>query len=327
MIKGSNFSFQLLTVAMAFMSIASVAFADTRVSVKPAVEVEGTQAEIALSDIVVANGLSRTAIEKFRAIRLSDAPKPGEVRSFTRSTLEAAIQPELDAVSAATGEKFELKLPSRVTITKKKFRLGKDEIQAELVNQFKSQCADCEIQISNLSLPMIGTNFAPETQWSIRSRPDLPKGSFSIPIEIVQSSKPAQTYWISGQVSIRKPVSVAAREIAIGERVQSQDLIVQMKDVTFATDVPVSEADLTAGVAARQIAAGQIVFRSSIRKELAVRNGDSVKVSAGSANWQITLEGISQTSGYVGDTVRVKIPSTQKLVSGLLKEKGVVEVQ
>lgn len=327
MIKAFNFSFNLFTVAVATLSFASGARAETRVSIRPAVEIDGSQPEILLSDLVVASGLSRTAIEKFRTVRLSDAPKAGETRSFTRATLEGALQPELDTISSETGETFQLKLPSRVTVTKKKFRLGKEEIQAELLKQFKSQCAECEIQISNLSVPIIGPNFAPDTHWSIRSRPDLPRGSFSIPIEITQGSKPTQTYWLTGQVTIRKNVAVAAREIAIGERIQSQDLVQQMKDVTFATDVAVSEADLNAGVAARQIAAGQIVFRSSIRKELAIRSGDSVKVSAGSANWQITMDGVSQSSGYVGDIVRVKIPSTQKLVSGLLKEKGVVEVQ
>lgn len=311
----------------AALTAASTAHADTRVSLKSVVEVDSAKTEITLSDLVVAKGLSRTAIEKFRTVRLSDAPKAGESRAFSEAVLEEALRPELDAISVETGEKFELKLPSRVTVSKKKFRIGKEEVQAELQSQFKAQCADCEIQISNLSVPVIGANVPGDTQWALRTRTELPKGSFSIPLEVTSGSRPSQTYWVSGVVTIGKPVPVAAREIAIGERVQPEDLIVLMKDVTYASDVAVTQTELAAGIAARQIAAGQIVFRSMIRRELAVKSGDTVKVSAGSADWQITLDGVSQSSGYVGDVIRVKIPSTQKLVSGLLKEKGVVEIQ
>jgi len=322
------FKSAVLALAPSFLVFGAIsAHAETRVALKSAVEVDSAKTEITLSDLVVAKGLSRTAIEKFRTVRLSDAPKPGESRVFSESVLAAALLPELDAISNATGEKFELKLPSRVSVSKKKFRLGKEEVQAELMTQFKAQCADCEVQISNFSVPVIGANFPSDTQWNLRTRGELPKGSFSIPMEVTAGSRPSQTYWVSGVVSIRKPVPVAAREIAIGERIQPEDLVTQMKDVTYANDVAVTPLELAAGVAARQIAAGQIVFRSSIRRELAIKSGDAVKVSAGTADWQISLDGISQSSGYVGDTVRVKIPSTQKLVSGLLKEKGVVEIQ
>lgn len=312
----------LTMMAFAFASQAN----GNQVAVKPAVEIDQAKSEITLSDVVAASGLSRAALEKFKTIKIADAPKAGESRVFTQAILADSIQADLEAVEAQTGEHFEIKIPSRVTVTKKKSNLGVASVKAQLLQQFKAICVDCEFDISNLNAP-VAAKIAPDSTWILRTRNELPKGSFSYPIEVTAGDVTTQTYWVSGQVAIRRPVSVAAREIAIGEHVQPEDLVSQMKDVTFTNDAPISLSELSSGVAARQISIGQIVFRSSLRKELAIRSGDVVKVTTKNEQWEITLDGISQTSGYVGDLVKVKIPKTQKLISGLLREKGVVEVQ
>jgi flagella basal body P-ring formation protein FlgA len=91
--------------------------------------------------------------------------------------------------------------------------------------------------------------------------------------------------------------------------------------------MPAGLTDRQTSVAARELGAGQFIGRNELRRELAVKNGDIVKVVAGSAEWQITIDGVAQGSGYLGDTVNVKIPRTAKLVSGTLKERGLVEVR
>ncbi|MES2854315.1 MAG: flagellar basal body P-ring formation chaperone FlgA, partial [Bdellovibrionota bacterium] len=105
------------------------------------------------------------------------------------------------------------------------------------------------------------------------------------------------------------------------------DFTLTSRDVTFTNDVAAGSADFESSVAARQLPAGQVVWRSVLRREVAIKYGDVVKVIAGTPDWEVTMDGVSQVSGYIGDNVRVKIPRTQKIVSGILKEKGRVEVQ
>jgi flagella basal body P-ring formation protein FlgA len=294
------------------------------VTVKSAVELDMSKTEITLSDIVVSQGLSRSAMEKFRAIKLSDAPRAGESREFTSDVIAESIKPDIEAVESEMGERFDIKIPSRVTVVKKKPTMSAAELKAQLLSGFRSLCADCQFEISNFSTPL--AKLPQGATWSLRARGELPKGSFSYPVEVTIGDVPQQTYWVSGQLIVRRPVPVAAREIQIGERIQPEDLITQMKDVSFASDTPVALSELSSGVAARQIAAGQIVFRSSLRRELAVKTGDIVRIETKADDWQISLSGVSQSSGYVGDQVKVKIPSTSKVVAGVLKEKGLVEV-
>lgn len=319
-----------LLAALAVVTLAGpgahAASGGRRVTIKPAVEIDLSKTEISLSDVVIAQGLSRTAIDAFRKIKLSDAPKAGESRIFTESVIADSIKPDLEAVEQATGESFELKIPSRVTVSKKKPSLDAGEIKQQLLSQFKSLCADCEFEIRNLSTPAVA-KLADGATWTMRTRGEIPKGGFSYPIEVTKSDVVVQTLWVSGSLVVRRAVPVAAREIMIGERIQPDDLVTQLKDVTFNNDAPILASELSSGVAARQIAAGQIVFRSSLRRELAIKQGDIVKVRTGNDEWEISLDGVSQSSGYVGDSVNVKIPKTQKVVAGILKEKGVVEVQ
>jgi flagella basal body P-ring formation protein FlgA len=315
----------ILAGALALIGVTCLADQANRVTVKPAVEIELSKTDITLSDIVSSKGLSRTAIDKFRFIKLSDAPRSGESRVFTESVIADSIKPDIEAVEKETGEHFDIKIPSRVTVSKRKPSMSAPDLKRQLLTHFKAICSDCEFEITSLNAPT-AAKLPPEATWTLRTRSELPKGSFSYPIEVMTGDVPTQTYWVSGQLSVRRLVQVAVREIMNGERIQADDLAPQMKDVTFASDAPITIPELSSGVAAHQIGAGQIVFRSSLRRELAIKMGDPVRIETGSSDWEISLVGISQSSGYVGDQIKVKIPSTSKIVAGTLREKGIVEV-
>jgi flagella basal body P-ring formation protein FlgA len=300
-------------VALAILMFGSQVFASgetaSLVTVRPVVEIEESRADVTLGDIVTSLGMSRTAREKLKGVRLADAPKAGESRTFTDVGLTEIFKPQLEAIERETGERFELRIPSQVTVSKKRLRLDAATVEAALRKGLVERCGDCEIEITSLNTPSIGSTFGADTDWKIRFGADIPKGSFSLPIEVMQGSGQKRSYWISGTINVRRSVPVAARSISAGERIQAEDIVMQKKDVTYTNDAPVGETELGASVAARQIAAGEIVWKAMARRDLAIKYGDTVKVTAGSEEWQVT------------------IPRTQKTISGLLRAKGMVEVQ
>jgi flagella basal body P-ring formation protein FlgA len=297
------------------------------VTVRPVVEIDDARTDVTLGDLVTSHGMSSTARDRLHGVRLADAPKPGESRTFTDMALTEIFKTQLDAIERETGEKFQLRIPSQVSVSKKRLRLDSDAIETALRKGLKDMCAECDFTITNLVVPAIGSVLGADTEWKIRLGTDLPRGSFSLPIDVTQAAGQKRSYWISGTLGVTRPVPVAARQIASGEKIQPEDIVMKKEDVTFSNDVPVTEADLGSSVAARQIGAGQIVWKASVRRELAVKFGDIVKVTAGNDDWQVMIDGVAQGSGYVGDLVRVKISRTQKMVSGLLRAKGMVEVQ
>lgn len=296
------------------------------IQVRPVVEVDG-QKEITLGDLIEMRGVGKEIERAIRDVRLADAPGPGETRSFTDVGLAQILRVHLREVVQKTGEVPSLKIPSRVTVVRKSFQLRNGDVEQEIKNQLKPLCADCEFEISSLSLPAVGSKIPADATWSLKMRPEIPKGSFSVPLEVLFSDATRRLFWVSGTLAVRRLVPVASRAINIGEKMRPEDFTVQSRDVTFASDLPASSTEINDSVASRQIAAGEIVWRSQLRREMAIKYGDLVKVVVGGEGWQVSTDGVAQGQGYVGDMIRVKVSRTQKVVSGLLKEKGLIEVQ
>jgi flagella basal body P-ring formation protein FlgA len=321
----------LVAIAAPSMSLwPSRTLAEPIIQVKPAVEVDGSKPEITLGDLVEMHGLEAAIASAIRNVRLADMPKQGETRSFTQESLQQILRTQLREASRGDANtsvaKVSLRVPSRVTVARRALRLRPAEIESELRREFRAMCAECEFEIAGLSVPVTSEKIPSGSSWKIRVRSELPRGGFSYPLEVNQEDGTRRTLWVSGTLTVRRNVPVASRAIMIGERVNPEDYNVQSKDVTFATDSAAGANDFSASIVGRQVSAGQIIWRGNLRRETAVHMGDSVKVVVGNEAWQVTTEGVSQTSGYIGDLIRVKIPRTQKIVSGLLKEKGRVEV-
>jgi flagellar basal body P-ring formation protein FlgA len=297
------------------------------IQVRSAVELEGTKSEITLGDLIVARESDDELLEVIRPLRLADAPSAGESRSFTGIGIEEAFRPHLAALEKKAGGRIVLRVPARITVVRKTFELRSADVEMAIKENLKRFCDECEFEITALNLPIIPLAQRVGGAWQIRMRDDMPRGNFSIPVEVTRADGVKNSYWITGNLSVRKSVPVSMRALQAGEKVQPEDFTMQVRDITFATDVAPAISDFEASNMARQIGAGQIIWKSSLRRELALKSGDAVKVTAGGDVWQITIEGVAQSSGYIGDQVRVKIPRTQKLVSGILRKKGVVEVQ
>lgn len=300
---------------------------EATVQVKSVVEVDGEAPEITLGDLIVARGVSEKRLETLRKIRLADTPAPGESRNFTDVGIEQVFRSHLSSMEGAGAETINLRVPARVTVVRKSFRLRPAEVETALKQELGEICNDCFFEVSNLVLPAVQPTLGSGSKWRLRVRPELPKGNFSVPLEVENEDGTKRSYWITGSIVVRKNVPVASRGLSTGERLQAEDFTLQMKDVTFATDVPPTREEIASSVLSRPINAGQILWRSGLRREMAVKSGDAVKVTAGSEEWQISIDGVAQSNGYIGDLVKVKIPRTQKMISGLLTERGIVEVR
>jgi flagella basal body P-ring formation protein FlgA len=293
---------------------------------KPVVEIDNAQADIMLIDLIVTHGLSRTATEELQAVRLADAPRAGETRLFSDFGLTDVLKPHLERIQKKTGETFTLRIPTRVVVSRKKFRLQQADVEKELLRQFHAMCSECEFEIANLAIPRIPENDH-FTSWSLKAGATLPRGGFSLPFESKQDNGTHRTYWVNGTLTVRRTVAVLGRAVNALERLSAQDYTMQSRDVTFANDVPATVSELQANVTARALAANEPIWRSSLNREIAIKSGDAVKVVAGNEAWEISIDGVAQSQGYIGDLVSVKIPKTQKLISGTLRERGLIEVR
>ncbi len=295
------------------------------IQVRPSVELDEARA-VTIGDITNFQGFGERELSQIKSIRLTDAPAEGEERVFSDVALSQIFRQYLPLLQAEHGEKIRMMIPSRVVVSRKVFRLNSQDVENEIRSQLQTICSACEFQFSNLTLPTLNGVMDRSTTWRVRLRSELPRGSFSVPLEL-KNQQGQKTLWVSGSLQIFRRVPIAQRMLQIGDKVAESDFSFERRDVTFESDAFPTQAELMSAFAARGIAVSKPIGRSMIRREQALKVGEPVRIVSGTDDWQISMDGIAQQNGFVGDLVRVQIPRTRKSLSGMVKEKGLVEVR
>lgn len=278
--------------------------------------------QIMLRDITQTENISPELKTKLDTIVIGDAPKEGEIRRFSSYAISEIIRYNLrnDLPQIA------LKIPSEVKVSRKGTNLTPDEVKSKLVSWVESTCAPCEVQVSALRVQDTG-KLGPSYTWSISNTQIIPRGNFNISIDLYKDNNFAKKIFVQGNLRISKEVPIVKRNLQIGERVQRDDVSFEKQDITFSRDVIPASEELYGSEIAGNISPGQIIWKRNLKRKMALTRGAPVQVTVQNQGWRIHLTGISQDSGYVGDTVKVLNPATKKIIVGVVKEDGLVEVR
>lgn len=310
-------------LALAALFLASLAAeAAPQITVRASVEV-GEVESITLGDLADFEGFSVAREQELKSVRLADAPQPGEQRVFTNHGLAQTFRSYVG--SEEHGERVFISIPNKVVIGRKTMKLNEVTVKQMIVEQLKAVCSTCEFKIERVALPIV-SGLTADSKWSVKVRNELPKGTFSYPLEVKQENG-SQIYWVTGNISVLKKALVAKKNIAFGDAITEGDFASELRDITYLHDSIADASDLVGTVAARGISAEQVIGRSFLKREPAFKFGDVVKVVTGNESWQISIDGVAQQAAAVGETARVKIVSTKKLLSGVVVDKGVIEVR
>jgi flagella basal body P-ring formation protein FlgA len=136
-----------------------------------------------------------------------------------------------------------------------------------------------------------------------------------------------QTVMLSGMVDYWRTLPVVTRSLNAGEKIRDADVKLERRNVSFSFDEPATVGEINGSVAARGMQAGEPLLRGVLRREQLVKFGDVVRVQVGGETYSISAEGVAQSAAALGETVQVRVGKNKKMVSGVLKEKGLVEIQ
>ncbi len=335
--------FLMLTILAAGSAMAeSRESKSVMIAVRPAVQLssaEGLNRELSLAELVDLKAVreqDRAEVERhLRQVALTDRPAVGEERLFTQEGLEPIVA-EAERRLAAAGFSSDWKVPRRSRVFRNS-SFTANEIERALRAELQKKCEDCEVQIRSLELPAEAKRLiriqadVGEAQhvrdWTIVGRNERPRGSFAWPLQVDLTNGTRRSMMISGTVEFYRTVPVLTRAVQGGEKISSEDRRMERRNVSFASDEPATSSDLDIGVAARNFSSGEPVWRSSLRKEQVVRYGDIVRVQAGDEAFTITTEGVALSAAAIGETVQVRVGKLKKQISGVLKERGLVEIR
>ena len=142
----------------------------------------------------------------------------------------------------------------------------------------------------------------------------------------LRCKKLAWTYNLAIRVRVIGDYVVAGRYLQGNVKVAQGDLRVVQGDLTDLTDdVLRSVKDGYNRILVRPVQAGMPIGLNDLREPAVIAIGDPVRILISGKDFEVTGEGVAQTSGMVGDTVKVKLYDGQT-ISGKILRAGVVVV-
>jgi len=272
---------------------------------------------VILGDIVETMDLDPRLRDRLMKLPLATAPNPGEKIEFTSAAISGLLRPVLNYLQGIP----KLKIPNHVVIERSSHVWEQAVIEKELLNFWQPMCKDCQLEIDRISLPA-----GKFENWKMTPKRDLPRGAFSVPVEIANAGQTAML-WIQGNLLIRKSVPVAKRAIFFGERISAADFDWTFRDVTLSQDgVPVLEEIANHRIKS-SLRANDILFDGMLEREKAVKRGEVARVISSQGAWAVEVNAIAQQDADIGDTIKLITTRTNKNLTGTVVAKGEVEIQ
>jgi flagella basal body P-ring formation protein FlgA len=293
----------------------SVAFAKGEIVVRAHSWIEHGS-PVVLGDIVDMKGVDAKMKADLMNVPLAAAPAAGESLEFSTAAISGLLRNSLNFSDLP-----HVKIPHRVMIERSTHKWEPSVVAKELLQRWQPGCPDCKLEFDHLTLPA-----GQFVNWKLGAKSDLPRGNFSIPVEVEKEGQTA-TLWIQGQLVVRKLVPVAKRVLYFGERVQADDVEWNWRDVTLAQDGTPSNAEVIGRRVKTPLRADDIIFSGALEREKALRRGDVARVISGHGDWQVSVNAVAQQDAEIGDTVTLKNPRTNRDLTGVVVSKDEVEIR
>jgi flagella basal body P-ring formation protein FlgA len=243
-------------------------------------------------------------------------------QTFTSESLAIILRNKL---SMQDLQQVSFKIPESFALKARRNFIYPQDIQHSIVLQAENTCKPCDVIIDDLRIPVVKTQ---NEILSVNLDTTNLKGAggFLLPLNM-ETSQGKNSVWVTGRLSIYKMAPVAKRLIQMNERLTESDFEFKRVNINFTRDGIPAAAELVGKMASHPIGYGQTIFYADLKNELAARRGEIVKLILGDKEFEVSSQGTAEEQGSIGDIIRVKVSDSQKMMSGILVDKGVVRIQ
>ena len=177
-----------------------------------------------------------------------------------------------------------------------------------------------EIELGRLVLPKIDCHKTQFISW-FEFRLDS-KNTFHIDLKVDEKK-----YGVTGDFHLFQKVPVVLRNIAANEKIALSDLELQRKEVTFSPGYILQMDELIGRLLNAPIPQGDPIPVRVLKQINYVEKGQVIQAQFRGESFLVTSAVMAEQNGLLGDLVKVKNVESQKIFSGLVLGKGLVEVQ
>ncbi len=141
---------------------------------------------------------------------------------------------------------------------------------------------------------------------------------------------PATTEWtvyVPVKVKVMKEVVVAAKPLSAHTTLTEADVRMQVMDIA---DLRQGFLESTAQIEGQQLryplTVGSVIPSRGLKQEKVVKRGEQIVLVAAAGTMEVRMNGTALEDASIGDTVRVRNNSSERVVEGVVHAAGIVKV-
>ena len=275
--------------------------------------------EVTLGEIADIKG---TSVEKelLSSIRVADSPPPCRERVISKEDIAREIADYLRENGISVKE-IAIKGAERVSITSVCSVIDGDHIRKLIENFFKKNYPQYEV----ISVPDLNVKLPYNRYEEHLSLDYLGRNSARFVYEITVNGKTVKKFWIPVRVERKVKVVVAVKPIPRGSVITSDEVSLKSVVESKARGGTDNISSIVGATARRDFLPGDVITKSGIIPNFAVRRNQPVRVVYRSGAIRVELLGIALQDGVVGNIIKVKNPSTGKVLLCRVTGNGLVE--
>jgi len=137
----------------------------------------------------------------------------------------------------------------------------------------------------------------------------------------------AWTVYLPLQIKVMQPVVVIARPVSSNHVLTEQDLRVEQRDIGGLRQGYMANIAAVVGQQVKySLGLGTVIQDNHLRPLNMVKRGESIVLVAGIGGMEVRMQGTALADASLGDRVRVKNHSSERVVEGVVDSPGIVRV-
>jgi flagella basal body P-ring formation protein FlgA len=274
---------------------------------------------ILLSQVATFEHVSPSLKEKLQSVVIHEGLSKDGIQDIKNQDLIAMLRNRMSFVDS---QKVTFKIPAELKFKASRSHIYAQDLQSQVIAQAQTLCGEnCVVEIEDLHLPLISSQ-TEVMAYKLDTRALRQAGSFVLPLT-VETSKGRQNLWLTGKVRMSQKALVALRMLNPGERVSAEDFRVETVDVSFAKDGVPSLEQLQNRVVSRPVRLGQTLYFGDLKAVNAAERGEPVKIVLGDEAYEVSMMGVAEQSGSLGQAIKVKTAEKKILVGELIDDRVV----
>lgn len=135
------------------------------------------------------------------------------------------------------------------------------------------------------------------------------------------------TVYVAVKVTVMRPVVVAAKALAANQTLKASDVKIVMQDISDLRQGFLLSTNKVLGQQLKHpVALGTALTPRSLKQQKVVQRGEQVILVAQAGSMEVRMNGMAMEDAVLGDKIKVKNNSSNRVVEGVVQAPGIVQV-